>query len=100
MADSATQFLTRTYQQPFKPARLKRSAVKEIPAISEKADAFDTFLWDLACKFTNTREEAVAAVEEMQSDIRQCAENEISPMTKKDRLTDQIAWLRLKRFLQ
>ena len=99
MASSATQFLTRTYQQPFTPAKLKGPA-KDKLAANDKAATYDEFLWDLASKFTNSREEAVAAVKEMQNDIRQCAENEISPVTKKERLTDQIAWLRLKRFLQ
>lgn len=99
MASSATQFLTRTYQQPFKPAKLK-SPAKDKFADNDKAGTYDEFLWDLARKFTNSREEAVAAVKEMQNDIRQCAEKEICPVTKKDRLTDQLAWLRLKRFLQ
>ncbi|MBK8303679.1 MAG: hypothetical protein WBC19_05060 [Pyrinomonadaceae bacterium] len=93
MASSATQFLTRTYQQPFKPAKLKGPG-------KDEAGTYDEFLWDLALKFTNSREEAVAAVKEMQNDIRQCAEEEICPVTKKERLTDQLAWLRLKRFLQ
>jgi len=100
MGSRATEFLTRTYQQPLNPAKLNRSAIKAISAPAGHADAFDKFLWALAQKFTNSREEAVAAVEEMQNDIRQCAENEICPVTKKERLTDQIAWMRLKRFLQ
>ncbi|MEQ1923794.1 MAG: hypothetical protein ABL952_14915 [Pyrinomonadaceae bacterium] len=100
MASSATQFLTRTYQQPFKPAKLKGRAGKDKPAANHKAGTYDEFLWDLARKFTNSREEAVAAVEEMQNDIRQCAEKEIYPVTKKERLTNHLAWLRLKRFLQ
>ncbi len=99
MASSATQFLTQTYQQPFKPAKLKGPA-KDKFADNDKTGTYDEFLWDLALKFTNSREEAVAAVEEMQNDIRQCAEKEICPVTKKERLTDQLAWLRLKRFLQ
>ncbi len=100
MASSATQFLTRTYQQPFKPAKLKGRRGKNKLAANDKAAPYDEFLWDLARKFTNSREEAVAAVEEMQNDIRLCAEKEICPVTKKQRLTDQLAWLRLKRFLQ
>lgn len=87
MASSTAQILTRTYQQPFKPG-------------NDKTATYDEFLWDLARKFTNSREEAAAAVEEMQNDIRLCAENEICPITKKERLIEQIAWLRLKRFLQ
>ncbi len=100
MASSATQFLTRTYQQPFKPAKLKRGPGRDKLSASDNAGTYDEFLWDLARKFTNSREEAVAAVEEMQNDIRQCDADEICPVTKKERLTDQIAWLRLKRFLQ
>ena len=99
MASSGTQFLTQTYQQPFKPAKLKGPA-KDKLADNDKPGTYDEFLWDLARKFTNSREEAVAAVEEMQNDIRLCAEKEICPVTKKQRLTDQLAWLRLKRFLQ
>ena len=99
MGSRATQFLTRTYQQPFKPAKLK-SAINAKSAPIAQPDAFDEFLWALAKKFTNSREEAVAAVEEMQRDIRQCAENNVSPGTNEKRLVDQIAWRRLKRFLQ
>ncbi|HRI02336.1 MAG TPA: hypothetical protein PLL77_01225 [Pyrinomonadaceae bacterium] len=100
MANSATQFLTNTYRQPFKPAKLKGRPDRDKLAANDKAGTYDEFLWELARKFTNSREEAVAAVEEMQNDIRQCAEKEICPVTKKERLTDQIAWLRLKRFLR
>lgn len=98
MARSATQFLTQTYRQPFTPAKPERRQGKDKLAV--RAGTYDEFLWDLARKFTNSREEAVAAVEEMQNDIRQCAEKDICPATKNERLTNHLAWLRLKRFLQ
>jgi len=100
MASSAIQFLTQTYQRPFKSAKLNGKAEIDKSAAIDNTVTYDEFLWELARKFTNSREEAVAAVEEMQNDIRLCAEREICPVTKKERLSDHVAWMRLKRFLQ
>lgn len=92
MDRAAAQFLTQTYRQPLKPAELKRVGADE-------PEAYDDFLWELARKFTSSHEEALAAVEEMQNDVQRCAEN-VGPVTKKQRFAEQLAWLRLKRFLR
>ena len=90
-----TQFITRTYQKPYRPIELQTP-----PVLSDSADAYEDFIWALAQKFTNTPEEAKAAVHEMFADIRRCAERGVLATSNEDRLVARIAWRRLIKFLQ
>jgi DNA-directed RNA polymerase specialized sigma24 family protein len=96
----STQFITRTYQQPYRPARLQRIAKNGKTALSDSADTYKDFIWALARKFTNSPEEAKAAVQEMFADIQRCAEKGDLITSNEDRLVARIAWRRLIRFLQ
>ncbi|CAN5440286.1 hypothetical protein BH10ACI3_BH10ACI3_18100 [soil metagenome] len=100
MANAATQFITRTYSQPYRPASLSGIAKRETPAVRATSDPYTDFIWALAQKFTNSYEEAEAAVVEMQTDIAQCAERGLIVQTNEDRLVARIAWRRLIKFLQ
>ena len=99
MARTATQFITWTYQQPFKPVNLKPHAKKDKTAAEDLTDTSNEFIWALARKYTNSAEEARAAVEEMQADINQCAEKGERATTNKDLLIARIARQLLKKFL-
>ena len=91
-----TQFITQTYQQPYRP----RTAKKDKAILNESADAYNDFIWALAKKFTNSPEEAKAAVQEMFTDIQRCAEKGLLITSNEDRLVARIAWRRLIKFLQ
>ena len=97
---TATQFITRTYQQPYRPAKLQRIAKKDNTVFTGRADAYNDFIWALAKKFTNTPEEAEAAVQEMFTDIQRCAQRGVSISSNEDRVIARIAWRRLLKFLQ
>jgi len=64
------------------------------------ADPYEDFVWKLARKFTNSTEEAAAAVEEMFTDIRRCGEGEERMSSIESRLTARIAFRRLLKFIQ
>ena len=64
------------------------------------ADPYEDFVWKLARKFTNSTEEAAAAVEEMFTDIRRCAEGGERMSSIESRLTARIAFRRLLKFIQ
>lgn len=91
MPNAATQFITRTYSAPYRPAKLGRK---------DPIDPYKDFIQDLARKFTNSPEEADAAVQEMMTDIQQCGEKGILARSNEDRLVARIAWRRLLKFLQ
>lgn len=100
MSSLTTQFITRTYQKPYRPAKLERAVRLDEPTQNDPADPYSEFIYELARKFTNSAEEAEAAVQEMNADIQRCSENEISLLKNEDRLIDRIAFRRLIKFLQ
>jgi hypothetical protein len=102
MAMLTTQFIQRTYRQPYRPANLQEHITREaIPDQTEpNGDGYKDFIWALAEKFTNSAEEAEAAVEEMQTDIQRCAERGVLGGSSEDRLVARIAWRRLMKFLK
>lgn len=100
MPISATQFITRTYQAPYKAAKLPDAAKKGETARKDSPETYNDFIWALAKKFTNSPEEAEAAVQEMVTDIEQCADKGVLARTSGDRLIARIAWRRLLQFLQ
>lgn len=88
------EFVIRTYSQPYGPARLR--AVTAKPEI----DRFQKFIVDLAQRFTNSPEEAEAALKEMNEDIERCSGPDKQPPTIEGRLLSGIALRRLIKFLQ
>jgi hypothetical protein len=99
MANLATQFIARTYRQPYRPAKLRTITPNGKAALIEGTDAYDEFIWALARKFTNTAEEAEAAVKEMRLDMEQCAKERTRQPSNEEQLVAQIAWRRLFKFL-
>ena len=100
MSSLTTQFITQTYQKPYGRTKGKRVAKNDNAALNDSADAYKDFIWALAQKFTNTPEEAKAAVHEMFADIQRCAERGVLVTSNEDRLIARIAWRRLIKFLQ
>jgi hypothetical protein len=86
MANRATHFITQAHKQPYRPAKA--------------ADPYKDFIWHLARKFTNSPEEAKAALQEIQNDIERCADTGVAVRTHEERLIARIAWRRLFNFLQ
>jgi len=84
------QFIRQTYRQPY-----PRKIAEDVGVYS-----YDDFVWKLARRFTNSNEEAEAAVEEMFTDIRRCAEGGEREPPIETRLTARIAFRRLLKFLQ
>jgi len=68
MHSSESQFIQETYQRPYSSPALKKVDGDH----STITDPYDAFIWELARKFTNSEEEAEAAVREMLIDIQRC----------------------------
>lgn len=96
MDSSTTQLITQTYRQPYTPLPLK----KQEAVIMDLSESYTAFIWALAQKFTDSPEEAEAAVHEMQADIQRCERRGMLARTDEDRLVARIAWRRLLRYLQ
>jgi hypothetical protein len=79
-----------------------RMSTREFPTTNAGAtvDSYRTFIWELAKNFTNSNEEARAAVVEMHADIERCSEMAEQPPSNEDRLIARIAWRRLVKYLQ
>ena len=100
MTNLATQFIARTYQQPYRTGKgQKTAAIGKAPLIYG-TESYNEFIWALARKFTNSNEEAEAAVKEMQSDIEECARERTRQPSMEEEVIAQIAWRRLLNFLQ
>ena len=104
METLGTQFIQRTYRQPYRSATAEQVAAKSKTSdgtpFDESVGSYNEFVWALAQKFTNSREEAQAAVQEMQTDIQRCAERGVFIPSNEDHLVALISWRRLLRFLQ
>ena len=100
MSSLTTQFITRTYQKPYRPAKLQRAVSLDKPTQNNPADPYGEFIHELARKFTNSPEEAEAAVQEMNADIQRCSEKGIRLLKNEDRLIERIAFRRLIKFLR
>lgn len=94
MASAQTQFIQRTYQQPYRPAAQANSSVRG------RGDSYNDFIWALARKFTNSRAEAAAAAQEMFEDIRSYSKSGQRVPATEDRLIAYIALRRLLKFLE
>lgn len=93
MNRAARQFVIETYRQPYRPASLRAGSKLD-------TDPFEKFIVDLAQRFTNSREEAEAALNEMHADIERCARSDKPQLTTEGRLASGIALRRLIKFLQ
>ena len=97
MTTSATEFIRETYRRPYS---LTRPEMEKTLCDDTAADLSNNdFIWALATKFTDSAEEAEAAVKEMHADIEKCAQNGVQPETDEDHLVARIAWRRLLKFL-
>lgn len=94
MNNASRQFVIETYRQPYGHARLAAAAAR--PEI----DRFEKFISDLAHRFTNSPEEAEAALKEMNSDIGRCSGEETMSLTIEGRLASGIAFRRLIKSLE
>ena len=97
MTGSAVEFIRETYRQPYRPSILKKS---EKMNVGSQVDPYAAFICALAKKFTNSTEEAEAAVREMFRDIQRFEESGVHPRTIEDRLSTRIALRRLLKFLE
>ncbi len=99
MANLATQCIAQTYGQPSRPVKSQKIAANGNAALVYGTDSYNDFIWALARKFTNSAEEAEAAVKEMQSDMEQCSKERTRQPSNEDQIISQIAWRRLLKFL-
>ncbi len=100
MINPASEFIQRTYRQPYRPGTVQIIAKQGQRVTLNDADLYDNFLWALAQKFTNSDEEAEAAVQEMQADIPRCAETGVVISPNENGVITRIAWRRLLKLLQ
>lgn len=91
MNNANRQFVIETYRQPYDHAGA--TARPEI-------DRFEKFIVALAQRFTNSPEEAEAALAEMNADIERCSRSDTPSLTIEGRLASGIALRRLIKFLQ
>lgn len=96
MTTSATELIRETYKRPFS---LTRRETEKTICDETAADSNNHFIWALAAKFTNSSEEAEAAVREMHADIEKCEKSGVQPQSDEDRIVARIAWRRLLEFM-
>ncbi|MBK6725075.1 MAG: hypothetical protein IPO41_09995 [Acidobacteria bacterium] len=92
MNEANSQFVIDTYRRPYRAARVDA-------AVRVGSDPFAVFISELAQRFTNSPEEAEAALQEMNADIERCAGRRAQP-TIEGRLASGIALKRLINFLK
>lgn len=95
-----TGLATQTIQETKTLNIFQRIARKEKNAVKDCVDAYGNFIWALARKFTASREEAEAAVQEIFIDIWQYAERADQSQSAENILISMIARRRLIKYLQ
>ncbi len=100
MTALATQTIQRTNQGTNPLTILQRIANKDKTAVKDCVDAYGNFIWALARKFTDSTEEAEAAVQEIFTDIWRYAERVDSNQSTENVLIALIARRRLIKYLQ
>lgn len=100
MNSQALDLFTQTYRQPYRSAELRQAVQEQKAAPIEPADPYKEFILQLALKITNSPEEAEAAVQEMNADIKRCSEKGTQPKALDEQLPEWIAFRRLLKFLQ
>lgn len=79
---------------------LQRLAEKDATAVKDCVDAYGNFIWALAQKFTNSREEAEAATQEIFLDVWRFAEHGGYSRTTEKLLIGLVARQRLIKYLR
>ena len=100
MNDVNRQFVIQTYSQPYGPPAWLLTPNNSERAGEDRVEAYAKFVMDLAKRFTNSPEEAAAAVEEMNADIRQCAEDGQPNLSPEQRAVAREAFRKLTKFLK
>lgn len=95
-----TALATRTIQKTKSLTILQRIAKKDKTAVKDCVDAYGNFIWALARKFTDSREAAEAAAQEIFIDIWQHAALDDSDQSAEHLLIGLIARQRLIKYLQ
>ena len=95
-----TALATRTIQKTKSLTILQRLAEKDKTAVADCVDAYGNFIWALARKFTNSPEEAEAAVQEIFIDIWRYAERADQAQSPENLLIALIARRRLIKHLK
>ncbi len=91
-----TALATRTIQKTETSEILRRIAEKDKTAVKDCIDAYGSFIWALARKFTRSREEAETATEEISTDIwRYCGRELADTRSIEKKLIAMIALRRL-----
>ena len=91
---------TRTIKKKKSLTILQRIENKDKTAVKDCVDAYGNFVWALARKFTESREEAEAAVQEIFIDIWRYTERADKPPSAENLLIALIAKRRLIKRLQ
>lgn len=92
-------FAPRTIKKTESLNILERIANKDKTAVKDCVDAYGNFIWALAQKFTQSREEAEAAAQEIFTDIWRYAERADKSQHAESVLISMIARRRLIRYL-
>ncbi len=95
-----TALATETIKKTKSLTILQRITNKDKTAVKDCVDAYGDFIWALARKFTASREEAEAAVQEIFIDIWRYAERASNNQPAENILITQIARRRLVKYLQ
>jgi DNA-directed RNA polymerase specialized sigma24 family protein len=95
-----TGLAMQTIQKTETSAILRRIAEKDKTAVKECIDAYGNFIWALARKFTDSREEAEAATEEIFIDIWRYCERARNTQSIEEKLIAMIVLRRLIKPLQ
>ena len=95
-----TALATETIKKTKSLTILQRITNKDKTAVKDCVDAYGDFIWALARKFTASREEAEAAVQEIFIDIWRYAERVSNNQSAENILITQIARRRLVKYLQ
>ena len=100
MTAAATRTIYSKFKNAFAPTILQRIAGKDQSAVNDCVETYGNFIWALAKKLTNSREEAEAATREIFIDIWEYAEHGESLQTAENVLIAMIARRRLIKYLQ
>lgn len=95
-----TALATRKIQQTKPLTIIQRIAEKDRTAVADCVDTYGNFIWALARKFTNSPEEAEAAVQEIFIDIWRYAERADKAQSPENMLIALIARRRLIKHLK
>ena len=100
MVKTMTALTTQTIKKTKPSTILQRIAKKDKTAVKDCVDAYGSFIWALARKFTASMEEAEAATQEIFNDIWRYSERADKAQSAESVLIALIARRRLIKFLK